>query len=525
MFLKEFDLKKNDKYILIAITVFSLILTGYYIQFNQNLGIYCSDVYVYLLNALYFSGHNINSTYTIYLSPIICFLTSLLFNIGIKDATAIRITTGLFAIIGNIGFYLLLKTRFSRLLSLTGVILYSTFAINLTWLANGSIDIPGVSITIWTMLFGIIAINKNPKFYMIVFPMFVIGFFTRYTVVLIFPVLILYYLYKKGFKIEKSEARYIMIGIIIAALLAGILLKIIMDMSNYNLGLGSQLSGGISGAQGSNADLAYNTDVGYYITNFLNFISASKVTYYHKTPVLENPTVLSYLIIGILAIGSILFIRKNDYKISKGDLVPLAIFLIAILTFTRISSFITIILVLLGLLLLGKNSENQNGLLMLSWILVYLIFFSYYSIKVNRYIITAIPPLIYFILISIGLIQEKVKINSKIIPIVLIVLFLIQGFTFCFAFEQTNEFIAPQEMSDYIIHEIPNYEKEKIGVYNMRHFNWYLGENVTGIESDNITKIETSNISYYISDIPQNDLNNYKEIKNIDNLYLYKESV
>ena len=55
-----FDLNKKDKYILFTILVFSTILTGYYITFNQNIGIYCSDVFVYLLNALYFTGTNIN---------------------------------------------------------------------------------------------------------------------------------------------------------------------------------------------------------------------------------------------------------------------------------------------------------------------------------------------------------------------------------------------------------------------------------------------------------------------------------
>jgi NhaP-type Na+/H+ and K+/H+ antiporter len=161
---------------------------------------------------------------------------------------------------------------------------------------------------------------------------------------------------------------------------------------------------------------------------------------------------------------------------------------------------------------------------MLSWILAYFIFFSYFNIKVNRYIIPTIPPLIYLLLASIDSIHSKVNINRNIIPIMLIILFLIQGFTFCFAFEQTNEFIAPEDMSEYIISEIPDYANHTIGVYNMRPYHWYLGKNITGIESDNSTKIEQANITYYISDIPQNNLNSFKEIKNIDNLYLYKKS-
>ena len=176
MFLEEFQLEKKDKYFLILITLFSLVLTGYYISFNQNLGIYCSDVYIYLLNALYYTGHNIHSTLTIYLSPIICFLTSILMDVGIEGSISICIITGIFAIIGNIGLYFLLRIKFDSLLSLTGVILYATFALNLTWLANGSIDIPGVSITIWTVLFTILAIDKNPKYYLFLFTIFAIAF-------------------------------------------------------------------------------------------------------------------------------------------------------------------------------------------------------------------------------------------------------------------------------------------------------------------------------------------------------------
>lgn len=110
--------------------------------------------------------------------------------LGIKDATSIYIVTGLFAVIGNIGLYFLLRIRFDEILSLTGVILYATFALNLTWLANGSIDIPGVSITIWTIFFMIMAVDKNPKYYLLAFPTLIIAFFTRYTIVFIIPVMV-----------------------------------------------------------------------------------------------------------------------------------------------------------------------------------------------------------------------------------------------------------------------------------------------------------------------------------------------
>ena len=524
MFLEEFSFDRKDKYILLFITIFSIILTAYYIKFNQNLGIYCSDVYVYLLNAVYYNGHNIFSVKNIYLSPIICYLTSILMNAGIKDATSILLITGLFAIIGNIGLYFLLRTRFDSILSLTGVILYVTFALNLTWLANGSIDIPGVSITLWTVLFLILAVDKNPKYYLLVFPVFAIAFFTRYQIIFIIPVLILYYLYRKRFKIEKQDLKYIIIGILVVVSLSAIILNPVINMGQGNFEPTEQISNGINGIQGRANDPAHNTDVKYYVSNFLNFISSSKVTYEHNTPALEDPTILSYIIVGILTIGSLLFIAKRDYELDKMHLISVALFIIAFITFfTNTSSVVPISITFLGLFLMGCKSKNQKGLLMLSWILVNLIFYSYYTLKVNRYIIPAIPPLIYLILVGIDMINEKININRNILPIALIVLFIIQGFTFCFAFEETNHFIAPQEISEYIIHENPDYEKCKIGVYNMRPYLWYLGENVTGIESSTLTKIEQSNVTYYISNAKLDGLNGYNEKTNIDYLYLYEK--
>lgn len=265
MIFKELNINQKDKLILIFIFLFSLILNIHYINFNINLGIYCSDVYIYLLNALYFAGTTIKSTGTITLTPVICFLTSILFNLGIKNQLAILIVTSIFAIIGNIAFYFLLKTRFDEIYSLCGVILYASFAINLTWLSNGSIDIPATSITILTVLLSVLAV-KNPKYYSLLFPTFIIGFFTRPTVILIIPVLILHYLYFKGFKIDSKDLKYSQIGIFIGLIILSIILYGIIN--HHQFGSLTQISNGISGSKGSTSDLAYNTDLSYYLVNF-----------------------------------------------------------------------------------------------------------------------------------------------------------------------------------------------------------------------------------------------------------------
>ncbi|WP_405292736.1 glycosyltransferase family 39 protein [Methanobrevibacter sp.] len=519
--LKDFNLNQKDYYYLIIIAVFSIVLTVNYIIFNSNFGIYCSDVYVYLINALYYTGVNIRATGTIYLSPLICFLTSIFFRLGFVDNLAIYIVTGAFAIFGNIGFYILLKRYFNEVLSLSGCIIYSSLTLYLTWLANGTLDIPAVSMIIWTALFSIIAIKENPKFYKYAILFVILGIFTRYTVILTLPALVLYYIYEKGFKMESEDFKEIKKGIIIGLLLVIITMGAISIMGSGHFGASGQISNGISGAQGSETDPAYNTDVTYYVSNFLNFISNSH-TVIDGNPILENPTPLSFIIIGILIIGMLLWLYNNRRKPEKKDLIPLAFFIVAILSFTRISSVVTTLLILAGLYFMGRDSDNKNEYFMLAWIFSNLIFFSYYSIKVNRYLLPIFPAVIYFVLLSIDTINKRIKINENILPVILIALFIIQAFTFTLTFEQTDEFKTIEDVSDYIIDSNPDYKNLSIGTYNVRAYNWWLGENLLAIESSDEETIDSSNATYYISDKILENVTNYTEIKNINNVYIYE---
>ena len=428
---EEFNIRQKDKFYLLFILIYSIILVGYYINFNNNFGIYCSDVYIYLLNALYYTGINIRATGTIYLSPIICILTSVFFHLGFVDKLAINIVTGAFAVFGNIGFYLLLKRYFDEKLSLTGCILYSSMTLYLTWLANGSLDIPAVSMIIWIALFTVIAINDNPKFYQYAILFVVLGIFTRYTILLTLPALLLYYIYEKGFKIDKKDLKYIARGIAIGLIITIIIMSAIMIKAHGNFAAATQISNGISGTQGSQIDPAYNEDVSYYLVNFPNFISNSH-TVINGNPILENPTPLAWAVIGILIIGMVLWLFEHKRKVQKIDIIPVLFFILAAISFTRVSSIITTALVLIGLYFMGKDSENKTEYLMLAWIFSSTIFYCYYTIKVNRYILPAFPAIVYFILLSIDTINDHLKINKNIIPAAVIALFILQAFAFTF---------------------------------------------------------------------------------------------
>ena len=521
---EDFNLNKKDYYYLIALTVFSFVLTCYYIIFNWNLGIYCSDVYIYLLNALYYTGINIRATGTIYLSPIICFLTSIFFRAGLVDRLAIYIVTGAFAIIGNIGLYILFKRYFNEILSITGCIIYSSLTLYLTWFANGTLDVPAVSITIWMVLFTVIAIKDNPKFYRYAIPLMVLGIFTRYTVILTIPALALYYVYEKGFKIESADFKEISKGLAIGLIIAVIILGVVFIMGAGHFGASGQVTSGISGAQGSNIDPAYNEDVSYYVSNFLNFISNSH-TVIDGNPVLENPTPLSYAVIGILIIGMGLWIYDHRRKLERNDLISIAFLAIAAVSFTRISSVLTTVLVLIGIYFMGKDNDSKDTYFMLAWIFSNIIFFSYFNIKVSRYVLPVFPAVTYFVLLSIDTINRRIKINGNIIPLIFIILFVIQAFTFTMTFEDTYEFKATEDMSSYIMDNNPDYENLSIGAYNIRAFDWWMKCNLLPIKSSNESQIDSSNATYYISNRVLENVENYTLVKNIDKVYLYEKSV
>ena len=102
---EEFNIKQKDKYFLLIITIFSTLLVAYYINFNNIVGISCSDVYVYLLNSQYYAGIPTRHIENIYISPVFCYLTSLLFRIGLMDKLAIFIVSGIFANVFNSLFF------------------------------------------------------------------------------------------------------------------------------------------------------------------------------------------------------------------------------------------------------------------------------------------------------------------------------------------------------------------------------------------------------------------------------------
>ena len=564
--LEDLNISKNDFFYLFILTVFSILITYTLINFNQTLGIYCSDVFIYLSNSLVFAGYESSILY-LYLSPVICILTAILFKLGFLSEASLYLVTGIFCIFANIGIYALLKNKFSSLLSLCGAFLFGSFSLSLLWWANGTLDVPAVALSIWTIIFTILAVDKDSKYYLIAFPFFVLAVFTRYTALFLLPLILLYYLSKHDFftnldllivdrqelsrklksYIKSEEFRNILKSFAIAFVLVVLFSATILAYGS-NLSFLTQSSTFASGSKGEVIDNAYTTDTFFYLHDFRNFLYSDYVSFDNVIPVLNGSNPMSFFLIGLFAVGILL----SGYKLvnakrkgeSKYKYLVWALFvvllIISILSF-KVNSLITITIILIDLVIMfsyfrkiGIDREiYSTDILMLAWFLVYFIFFTFLNIKVNRYIITAFPAFIYFVIYALNdildlsgkfeFLEFKKQNILKIIPIILIVFCIFSAFTFTSTVHYNEDFNKNKVIADYLTEYDSDYMSKDVAVFKQRPYNWFLRMYTIPLTDDQLDYLESSNITYYIADGNFN-LSNYTMIYQKEGLYLYERN-
>ena len=562
--LEDLNISKNDFLYLFILTVFSILITYTLINFNQTLGIYCSDVFIYLSNALVFAGYESSILY-LYLSPVICILTAILFKLGFLSEVSLYLVTGIFCIFANIGIYALLKNKFSSLLSLCGAFLFGSFSLTLLWWANGTLDVPAVALSIWTIIFIILAVDKDSKYYMMAFPFFVLAVFTRYTALFLLPLILLYYLSKHDFftnfdlliinrhefskklksYLRSDEFRNILKSFAIAFVLVMLFSATILAYGS-NLSFLTQSSTFASGSKGEVIDNAYTTDTFFYLHDFPNFLYSDYVSFDNVIPILNGSNPMSFLLIGLFAIGIMLFgyklinaKRKAESKYNHlVGILFVVLLVISILSF-KINSLITITIMLIDLVILfsyfrkiGIDREiYSTDIFMLAWFLVYFIFFTFLNIKVNRYIITVFPAFIYFVIYALNEILDlsgkfeflefKKQNLLKLIPILLILFCIFSAFTFTSTVHYNEDFNKNKVIADYLTEYDADYMSKDVAVFKQRPYNWFLRMYTIPITDDQLDYLESSNITYYISDGNFN-LSNYTMIYQKEGLYLYE---
>ena len=560
MNLDDFNLNKNDWIYLVILIAFSFLCTAGVMLSRMPGGLLFPDAALYLLSALKYAGldfYNVVNPKDLFYTPVISFLTSLFFRMGYVDKNAIIFVTGFFSFFAYIGLFFLLKNRFNSLLSLTGVIIFGSLSIVIFSISKGMIDIPVVSISIWVLVFAIMAIDKDPKYFFIAFPLLVIAFFTKYVAGFILPLILLYYCMRKNivdkfdcflhdktaFKqklkiyLSSNEFKYIIFSLVISLILTLIICKTLILDFGGSLSFFEQSTETFNGHVYSTSWIDYNIDKSYYL-DYLPDIFFKYMDFSYILAVLYGICGLGLIIKGIKNFH-IFESERRSFKTKYLDkiLIVASVILIfsSFLTFKVVPNhMISNICLLFSFTFIHSilqkfevdNRTSSLDLLFLAYLLINFIFVSLYPVKVLRYALPFIPPLIYFVILGLeGIVEDidfkklsKIKPN-KSIPIILMIIFLIPTATAIYSMEFGNDL---DESCVFIMNNDSNYHNESFASYfgHSRIICWYLNVNVTVLDNDD-PNLETFDNTTYIILNDNVDFKDYHIIKTYGNFNVY----
>ena len=540
------DLKqhKNDIIAISTLTLILVIITLLLVNIDGRAGVYyVRDVFFYLNNALFYAGYDTGLNNTRGLSPFVPMLTSLFFRMGfISDLTIILVSASFYTLSG-IGMYLILRLRFDETLSFTGSMLLATFPLIVVWVTKGMIDIPGLCISIWAVYFMRLSFKKSPRFSYIAWALVILAFFTRYTALLMIPVILIQYLLvDEPVSYIKSNFKHIIIGMCCGAIVFAIFLGIYHYL-NIDLFFVSQ-GEGITQSQDVTQIKHYFT---YYVNNIPIYLSSWQFIPYSLKPgaylplemhwIGGSPSPIAYLFMAVMLAGFVLYMKKlfsrENRKILKAEnkKLKLAVMILGLIaffaTYTQISIIYSEIIaaaILLALYRLLNRTDMEffdMDFVMFYWFMANFIFFTYYHIKVDRYFIPMLPFFAYCIILSLDLILkrlESIKHIDKIrtvAAIALICIILLSSAAFALSNSPhtydnqmpENFMTASSEekaVADWLSDHDPQFANRTIWADRGGDFSFLLKIEITSVEDistqSNFTdELTQNNVTYYIA--------------------------
>ena len=534
----NFHEHKKDILAISAISAIIIAITLLLLNIDLKVGVYyVRDVFFYLNNALFYAGYDVGLAETRGLSPLIPMITSIFFRMGFVSDGTIIIVSSAFYIFSALGMYFLLRLRFDEVLSFTGSMLLSTFPLIIVWVTKGMLDIPGLCFSIWSVYFMMLAFRKSTKYFYIAFPLVIFGCFTRYTVFLMVPVLLIqFFLMENPVSYIKNNIKDILIGIGLGTAVFAAFIGIFQYL-NINLFFISQ-GQGIS----QSTQAVINTTI-----NEMRWIGG-------------HPSKMAYILMAILIIGLVLYLKKlfssENRKIMKNEKLKLIIFIIGfaifLFTFIKISIILSIIIVSISLLVLYRALYKTDieyfsfDFIMICWFVINFAFFTYHQIKVDRYFIPMLPAVAYFIVLSIEMIFDKLK-NIQymdkikiIVPIALIcTILLCSGIyamknsprTFDNQMPPNFETAASEEkaVGEWLVNHDPQYQNKTIWADRGGDMSFILKMNIlpyekVSNESNFTDEMVKNHVDYFIAKDNKTINEPYEKIyQNGEvNLYAYK---
>lgn len=488
---------KNDLYHVLFLIVFLLIISIPKLMMQYHIGIGNWDTYLYLENGRNFAKMGWGDVPSI--SPVLPMILSKLFLIaGHPYQEAIFNVDVVFYILGVLSFYLLLRLKYDEKISVAGSVVFATFTLLYSWVAIGGNDIIGVCGTILTVYLVLAAHKYDNRIYYVALPVAAYAFLSRYTAgVMIFSILF-YWIIRK---VNRNEIKHILIG----GILGVVSVSWFLYQFYIHLGTPFPFLGQFSGTV-SNAvvlDSGFLPDSWYYIKHMPNYLISAvpNVDTFNSVvnPMGNIPSLLSYVYIALFVLGLILFVYKllkcittSDESLKSHDRVLLAfsliLFVLFLLSLGNVSYIISTVLFFMALYLIWNVFKSYDieyldyDLIMISLFVIYLVFQSILFTKNDRYFITVLPFIAYFITYALDMIYSKldsyefiskIKISSLVTCILVLVL-LTNTLLFVSALPTDNDYENIEEACSWLS------GNEKIGNYTILYSDnwpavtWYL---------------------------------------------------
>lgn len=561
----------NNKPSLIAFTllaVITAIFTYSLVTIQSQIGVYYWDIFLYLNNALKMAGMGVGDT--LYLSPFLPFITSLFFRADLVYESTLFAISGVFYFLGTLGLYLLLKMRFNEWESFVGALSFATFTVVVIWAVSGALDVPAISLSIWALYFTLLAVKKDSKFFYIAFPVAMLAFLTRYTSGLILiPMLMVIYINRPQWPDLKKVIKGIILGVLIYLPFMFYFKRQVGNLFPFF----QQFSGSASGAV-SSANPGYSLDTLYYFKHIPEYISSHAISGYQNMlwPSYSGPTILAYILLGILIVGILIYLFKifkqlfEEFKTLKNEngslngdsklnkmksfYFRLAAFIISAIiligSYSHVSyaiSEVVMVIMSISIYLLLKDLDLKYldlDILFLTWFLAFLIMHSAHPVKVDRYFITMAPPLAYGIALGINQISSLIKYKFKginatsaLISVLLVFSIIFSTVTYIDSIPHSDPQVeSEQAAAQWLMNYDPNYKNKTIAADRGPAFSWYFKKYVfTRIPLKVTHEVFTQliaeiNPEYYLYVQSQTPLNleGYHVLKKVDNVLIYQKN-
>ncbi|HOI40370.1 MAG TPA: glycosyltransferase family 39 protein [Methanobacterium sp.] len=548
-------IKFEDKHTPWVFLIILIILVGLITYWRVILQLYlwpAYDTYDLLANAAQFAGKGIGYS-DLLRPPLLPFLTSIYFMFDGLDMSAILAIDGLLHIFGCVGLYLLLKERFSPLISFIGGLLYATSPLILVNAAVGYNDVPSISLGIWVLYLTYLGVNRNSRFFYIVFPLAMLAFLTKYNMaLLIFP--IFFYILISWNQIKRPKD--IMGGMFLGGMvLVPVLLFFSMKFGNPILPFMSFF--GTSGGQSTSIHFAYNPDSLYFVKRLPLYMGKNAI-------LIIFSIFLSLLFYAYKKMDNIRAFSL-DTLIKNGNRTKLIIILvlttILIATFGKLH-YIWSEVILFAILYLMHQVSSEWGwdcnldLLFLSWFATFFIFHSAYVTKDHRYFVYMIPPIIYFLVRGLSFSMEMFRYNFKnknltlyafsAILVILMILFTFSQFNYIEKTNMGNKLFNEEvrDASNWLKNYDPDYKSKVIYADYWAMFAWHLKMDVgkmptfrnnqtilLGAKDANLTaedkmsydqELNKINPDYYFFTWGKLNFTNYQAIHRVGSITIYK---